>query len=181
MNPLSFIMACFSVLGAVDLIFGDKLGIGEQFKRGLELLGAMALSMVGMIVITPLISRLIFPAIDAISKVIPFDPAVIAGSLLANDMGGAPMAMEFGLTPESGYFNGLIVGATMGATISFTLPFSLGIVEKEKHEQLFLGILCGIVTIPVGCFVGGLVCGLDFVLLLKSIILLMVAKISLTV
>ena len=102
MNPLSFIMACFSVLGGIDLIIGNKFGLGAQFKRGLELIGVMALSMVGMIVIAPLIGELISPALTAITSVIPFEPSVVAGSLLANDMGGAPLSQTLALTEEAG-------------------------------------------------------------------------------
>lgn len=170
MNVISYVMAFFSVLGAVDLIFGDKLGVGTQFKRGVELLGTMAMSMVGMIVIAPLISKLVFPSLDFLARIIPFDPAVVAGSFLANDMGGAPLSMEFAKSTESGYFNGLIVASMMGATISFTLPFSLGAVAKGKQESLFLGLLCGIVTVPIGCFMGGLVSGLSLIALAQSII-----------
>lgn len=162
MNPISFVMACFSVLGALDLITGNHVGIGKEFERGLNLLGTMALSMVGMIVIAPLISHLIFPFFDSLSNVIPFDPASVVGSLLANDMGGAPLALEFGKTPESGYFNGLVVGAMMGATISFTIPFAMGTVKKEQQDKLMLGIMCGISTIPIGCLVSGLIVRLPF-------------------
>ena len=170
MNPIAFVMACFSVLGGLDLIIGNKFGLGAQFKRGLELIGVMALSMVGMIVMAPLIGELISPALSAIASVIPFEPSVVAGSLLANDMGGAPLSQSLALTEEAGYFNGLVVSSMMGATISFSLPFSLGVVPKEKHEPMLLGLLCGVVTVPVGCLVGGLVAGLEFVPLMTSIV-----------
>ena len=58
----------------------------------------------------------------------------------------------------------------MGCTISFTIPFALGLVPKEQHKNLLLGLLCGIVTIPVGCFVGGLVCGIAFLPLILNLL-----------
>lgn len=174
MSPISFVMACFSLLGALDLIIGNKFGLGKQFERGIMLLGTMATSMIGMIVLTPLIAYLLRPAVYAVASVIPFEPSVIAGMLLANDMGGAPLAMEFASSEQAGYFNGLIVGATMGATISFTIPFSMGIVRKEQHNSLMLGILCGIVTTPIGCLVSGIISGLTFGELTASILPLLV-------
>ena len=36
---------------------------------------------------------------------------MFAGTLLANDMGGAPLAQELALTQEAGQFGGLIVGS----------------------------------------------------------------------
>lgn len=182
MNPISFVMACFSVLGALDLIIGNKFGLGKEFERGLMLLGTMALSMVGMIVLAPSIARLIAPVLTGVSKIIPFfEPSSVVGLLIANDMGGATLAQELAKTPEAGYFNGLIVGSMMGATISFTIPFAMGIVAKEQHDLLTLGLMCGIVTIPLGCFVSGLMCGLPFVDLLASLIPLLLFAVLLAV
>ena len=58
--------------------------------------------------------------------------------------------------------------------MSFTIPFALGVVAKEHHRELLLGLLCGIVTIPVGCFVGGLVCGLPLLTLIVDLIPLII-------
>lgn len=174
MNFVSIIMAVFSVLGAIDLITGNHFGIGKEFERGIMLLGTMAMSMIGMIVIAPLLSQFLFPPLQAAASVIPFDPATIVGSLLANDMGGAQLASQFGLTEQSGYFNGLVVGSMMGATISFTLPFAMQTVKKEQHESLMLGLMCGIAVIPLGCFVSGLIAGLPFGVLMKSVVPLLI-------
>ncbi|MBQ9082263.1 MAG: ethanolamine utilization protein EutH, partial [Clostridia bacterium] len=91
MNPISVIMACFSMLGAIDKLFGSKFGLGKEFDRGLMMLGTLSLSMIGMIVISPLIAELIQPVLNAAASVIPFDPSIVTGSLFANDMGGAPL------------------------------------------------------------------------------------------
>lgn len=182
MNPISFVMACFSVLGALDLIIGNKFGLGKEFERGLMLLGTMALSMVGMIVIAPCIAKLLSPVLAGASKIIPFfEPSSVVGLLLANDMGGATLAQGLAKTPEVGYFNGLVVGSMMGATISFTIPFAMGIVSKEKHDLLTLGLMCGIVTIPLGCFVAGLMVGLRFKDLMISLLPLLLFSALLTI
>lgn len=156
MNVVSIIMLIFSVLGALDYITGNHIGIGKEFERGIMLLGTMTLSMVGMIVLAPLIAQLLSPVLTLISENTPFEPSVIAGSLLANDMGGAPLARELAKTEASGYFNGLVVGSMMGATISFSLPLALGVTKKEQHKNIMLGLMCGIAAIPVGCLVSGL-------------------------
>lgn len=181
MNPVSFIMACFSILGALDLITGNHVGIGKEFEKGLMLLGTMALSMVGMIVIAPLLSELLFPPLEKLSNVIPFDPSSIVGSLLANDMGGAPLSLEFAKTEKAGYFNGLIVGSMMGATISFTLPFAMSAVKKEQHKSLLFGMMCGICAIPVGCFVSGLLIRMSLKELFINLIPLLLFSAILTV
>ena len=160
---IAWIMAIFSIVGAVDCIFGSRLGLGKEFERGMMLLGTMALSMVGMIIISPLIAELLRPMLVKIAEVLPFDPSIVPASLFANDMGGAPLSEELAMNADIGYFNGLVVSSMMGCTISFTIPVALGIVKKEQHREVLLGLLCGIVTIPVGCFFGGLVMGIGIV------------------
>ncbi len=45
----------------------------------------------------------------------------------------------------------------MGPTIVFSIPVALGIIEPSDRRYLALGVLAGIVTIPIGCIAGGLV------------------------
>lgn len=62
---------------------------------------------------------------------------MFAATLLANDMGGYPLAaMELATDPLVGKFAGLILGSMMGATIVFTIPVALGIIEKEDRPYL---------------------------------------------
>lgn len=160
MNILYLIIGCFALLGAFDYIIGNRIGIGKEFERGIMLLGTMTLTMVGMISLAPLFAELLREPLMWLAARLPFEPSLIAGSLLANDMGGAPLAMELATTERVGLFNGLVVGATMGATLSFTLPFALGVTEKRQQKGVLLGILAGTVTVPIGCFVSGLMMGL---------------------
>jgi ethanolamine transporter len=53
-------------------------------------------------------------------------------------------------------YAGLVLGAMMGPTIVFSIPVGLGIINKEDRRFLAMGILAGIVTIPLGCIAGGL-------------------------
>ena len=170
MSLITIVMLCFSLLGLFDLIIGNKWGLGEQFERGIMLLGTMAMSMIGMLVLAPLLAHLLRPAVEWCSSIIPFEPSIIPSILLANDMGGAPLAIEFATNEQVGYFNGLVVASTMGATISYTLPCSMRVVDKERHDSLMLGLLCGIVTVPIGCLVAGLLLSLPLNGLLASVI-----------
>lgn len=157
MNVVSIIMAAFSLLAALDLITGNHLKIGKEFERGLHMLGPMAISMVGMLVLVPGIEALLTPALHALTSVVPFlEPSSLVGCLLANDMGGAPLSQALAKTELSGYFNGLVVGSMMGATVSFTIPLTMSMVRKEQQDKMLMGLLCGICTVPVGCIVAGL-------------------------
>ena len=157
METLYFVFACFMLLATADRIFGNRFGVGKEMEKGVMLLGTMTLSMVGMIVLAPVISNLIMPVLNPLKEYLHLEPSVIMGSLLANDMGGAPLAEQVASNAVSGYFNGLVVGSMLGATVSFTIPLALGVIDKQHHKEVALGMLCGIITIPVGCLISGLI------------------------
>ena len=181
MNVITIIMAIFAVLGALDLIFGSRFGMGNEFKKGFMMLGELTLSMVGMIVLAPLLAHLLRTPLNALSGLVGIDPSSFIGLLLANDMGGAPLALELAQNKEIGYFNGLVVGSMMGATVSFTLPFVMGATDKSHRKNTLLGILCGICTIPVGCIAAGLLTGVSLPLLLLNLIPLLLLSVILAI
>ncbi len=167
---LSIIFFVFAVIGAVDYMFNNKFKLGEEFRRGFTLFGNMALSMIGMLVLAPAIGNAMRPMLTFVKDALHVDPSVIPASLLANDMGGADLAIQLAADEQMGMFNGLIVAAMMGVILSFTVPFALGVVKKEQHDKLLLGLLCGVVAVPVGCFAGGLVYRVPFVALLIDLL-----------
>lgn len=174
MNFLTPVIIIFAILGGIDYVIGNRFGLGGEFKKAFTLLGVMMLSMTGMIIVAPFIGDCLSPAFDFIYRTLHLDPSVIPAILFANDMGGAPLAMEIAKNESIGAFNGLVVASMMGATVSFTIPFALGVVAKENHREMFLGILCGLTTIPVGCFVSGLICGIPIISLLADLLPLII-------
>ncbi len=166
MNYLTVIILVFSVLGALDRIVGNRFGLGKEFEKAFMLLGTMALSIIGMIVISPFIAELMKPLSEVLVNSLHIDPSIIPASLFANDMGGAALAVEMAMDDKLGLYNALVVSSMMGCTISFTIPFALGVVDKSQHKELLLGLLCGITTIPLGCIVSGVLCKIPFVSLL---------------
>ena len=174
MSFLAPVIILFAILGAVDYVIGNKLGIGEEFKKAFMLLGTMALSMIGMIVLAPLMGEVLSPVFEFTYKYLHIEPSIIPAALLANDMGGAPLANEIAKNQSVGGFNALVVSSMMGATVSFTIPFAIGVVGKERHREMFLGFLCGIVTIPLGCLISGLFCDIWIVDLLLDLLPLLI-------
>lgn len=154
-----YLMVIFMVLGALDRIFGNRFGLGQQFEEGILAMGSLALAMIGIISLAPVLADLLRPVLGPVFRVFGADPAMFAGSLLACDMGGAPLAMELTENREIALFSGIIVGSMLGPTIVFTIPVALGILKKEDTTYLAKGVLAGIITIPLGSFVGGLVAG----------------------
>ena len=164
------LMAVFLVLGALDRVIGNKFGLGEKFEEGILAMGALALAMIGILCLAPVLSALLRPVVVPLYGFLGADPAMFAGTILANDMGGAALARELALTEEAGQFGGLIVGAMLGPTVVFTIPVALGILRKEDLEPLAQGVLAGIVTIPLGAFAGGLAAGFPVGLVLRNLI-----------
>ncbi|MGO2100507.1 ethanolamine utilization protein EutH [Vagococcus salmoninarum] len=158
------------IVGGLDYALGGPLKLGSQFEAGLMAMGALALSMVGIITLAPILAIILEPVIVPIYTMLNADPAMFATTILANDMGGFPLAMEMSLTPEAGLFAGTILGAMMGPTIVFTIPVALGIIDKSDQPYLAKGILSGMITIPLGTFVGGVVAGFDLTMILTNLI-----------
>ncbi|PXV93615.1 ethanolamine transporter [Lachnotalea glycerini] len=151
-----FIMMIFMIVGAVDKIRGNKKGYGEQFDEGFNAMGPLAIAMAGVVAAAPVLAIVLKPIIVPIYNLVGADSSMFATTLLACDMGGYPLAMQLAANESIGNFSGLILGTMMGPTIVFTIPVALSIIKKEDRPFLGAGILAGMITIPIGCIVGGL-------------------------
>jgi ethanolamine transporter len=156
-----WILMIFMVLGAIDRAIGNKFGLGQQFEDGFNALGPLGLAMVGVVSLAPVLAKILEPVVVPVYTFLRADPSMFATTLLANDMGGYPLALELAIDPQAGLLAGLILGAMMGPTIVFTIPVALGIIAKEDRKYLAQGVLAGMTTIPLGVLVGGLVAGFD--------------------
>ena len=94
-NIIIYIMVFFMFVGAIDRVFGNKLGYGQKFKNGI---------------------------MTIFYKIIGANPTMFAGTILASDMGGYILSQELATSPEGGLLSGLFLSATMGTTHSFTIP-----------------------------------------------------------
>jgi len=156
-----FIMMIFMIVGAIDRIRGNKLGYGEQFEEGFMAMGPLALAMVGVVSLAPVLRIVLQPIIAPAYEFLGASPAMFATTLLANDMGGYPLAMQLAAGDEViGNYAGLILGAMMGPTIVFTIPVALSIIKEKHRPFLASGVLVGLITIPLGCIAGAAVMNL---------------------
>lgn len=164
------VMVVFAVLGALDRMTGNHFGLGKKFEEGIMAIGPLSLSMVGILVLAPVIANVLKPVVVPAFQMLGADPAMFAGAILANDMGGAPLAKALALNEAAGNFSGLIVGSMMGVTIVFTIPASMGMTEEADREFLAKGVLAGVITVPLGCFAGGLAAGYSVKMILSNLI-----------
>ena len=174
MSVLTIVILIFSLIGAVDYIIGNKIGVGKEFEKAFSLFCPMALSMLGMIVVAPAIGVWLTPFFEGFYNIFGIDPSILPASLFANDMGGMTLAQTICKSESIGNYNAFVVSSMMGCVISFTIPFSLGVVKQEQHRELFFGLLCGIATIPIGCIVAGLFCGIGLLTVIINLLPLII-------
>lgn len=152
-----FIMMIFMLVGAWDKIQGNKRGYGEKFDDGMNAMGPLAAAMAGVVAAAPVLNLLLSPIVVPIYGLLGADPSMFATTLLACDMGGYPLAMQMAANEAIGNYAGLLLGTMMGPTIVFTIPVALSIIKEEDRPYLGAGVLAGLITIPIGCIVGGFV------------------------
>ena len=176
-----WIMAVFALMGAADRLLGNRLGLGKRFEEGILAMGSLAMAMIGVIALSPVLAALLKPVVVPVFSMLGADPAMFAGTLLACDKGGGSLAMELTDNPEAAMLGGVLTGSMLGATVVFTIPVALGILQPEDRPALAKGVLCGIVTIPVGIFAGGLAAGFPVGMVARNLvpILLIAALIAL--
>ena len=87
MNALIAILLLFALLGAVDKIIGGKLGVAEEFDRGLAAMGPLCLSMSGVYCVAVAALGSHPEVLSAWGSVLPFDPSLLAGALLGLMLG----------------------------------------------------------------------------------------------
>ena len=164
------VMAGFAVLGAVDRILGNPWGLGKEFEEGILAMGSLALAMVGIVSLAPVLAGLLKPVVVPIFGFLGADPAMFAGTILACDMGGGALALEMTENRDAALLGGVLNGSMLGATLVFTIPVAMGILRAEDRPAMAKGILCGIVTIPLGLLVGGIAAGFPMGMVLRNLI-----------
>ena len=153
------VMALFALAGALDRILGNRFGLGKEFEEGILAMGSLALAMVGIVCLAPVLAAVLKPVVVPVYTFLGADPAMFAGTILACDMGGGSLAAELTTDPRAALLGGVLNGSMLGATVVFTIPVAMGILKEEDRPAMARGILCGVVTIPLGVLAGGLTAG----------------------
>ena len=165
---LFFIIALFLLISGFDYIFGSKLGLGIQFKKGVEASGSLALNMIGIYILAPLLTEGLMAVILPITSIFKVDPSLVPASFLAVDMGGYQLAQNLAMNSQMADFSGILLASNLGATISFSIPVALGMIKKEDLPFFLRGLVIGIIALPFGSFIGGLVQGIGIYELLRN-------------
>ncbi|MDN5954519.1 MAG: ethanolamine utilization protein EutH, partial [Loigolactobacillus coryniformis] len=60
---IMYIMVLFMALGALDKMLGNRFGLGEKFEEGIMAMGSLAMSMVGIIILAPILAKILSPVV----------------------------------------------------------------------------------------------------------------------
>lgn len=147
-----FIMMGFLLIGAVASLFNDEKGFGKEFKDGIHSIGHIFMPVAGIMVLIPVLSQLVTTFIAPIYAWAHADPSLAATTLIAGDMGGYHLAHETAGS-HGAWIMAFATSFTAGSTIIFSIPVGLTMLDKRDHKYMALGIMSGLLAIPVAVFI----------------------------
>ncbi len=148
---IGVVMAC-AIAGALAAIRNEQSGLGREFLDGLHSIGPIFIPVAGIMASVPILSHWIEHLLGPAFALIGADKAMAATTVIAVDMGGYQLAFRLAGSTES-WIMAMLTGYTAGATIVFSIPVGLSMLAKRDHKYMALGILSGVLSIPIGVFV----------------------------
>jgi len=142
------IMAC-AIIGAIASIIKPESGLGKEFVAGIDSIGPIFLPVAGIMAAAPYITAFVSGVFGPAFNAVGADPAMAATTFIAVDMGGYQLADALAETQES-WIMAMMTGYMGGATIVFTIPVALKMIQKQDQKYLALGVMSGLLAIPVG-------------------------------
>jgi ethanolamine transporter len=149
------IMIC-AFIGAIASIIKEESNLGKQFLEGINSIGPLFLPVAGIMASLPYLTQFVNNVFGPLFQAIGADPSMAATTFIAVDMGGYQLAESLAETKEN-WIMAMMVGYMLGATIVFSIPVGLKMIAKKDHKYMALGIMSGILTVPVGVLVASLV------------------------
>ncbi|PTX64652.1 ethanolamine transporter [Melghirimyces profundicolus] len=155
-----YVIMASAILGAFASIRNSEEGLGKEFMEGLYSIGYIFVPVAGIMASIPYLSKIIESVFGPVFGLVGSDPAIAATTFIAVDMGGYQLADALAATRES-WIMAMMVGYMAGATIIFSIPVGLALLEKRDHKYMALGVMSGILTVPVGVFISCLILSLS--------------------
>lgn len=151
-NIVIYIIMLCAFIGCVVSIFKEKSPLGHQFLEGIYSIGPIFLPVAGIMTSAPFLTWFVSKVFGNMFGAIGADPAMAATTFIAVDMGGYQLADALASTRES-WIMAMITGYMAGATIVFSIPVALKMIQQRDRKYLAIGIMTGLITIPIGVFV----------------------------
>ena len=145
------IMAC-ALVGCVASIIKPESELGQEFVAGIDSIGPIFLPVAGIMAASPYLTAFVSNVFGPLYGLVGADPAMAATTIIAVDMGGYQLADALASTRES-WIMAMTTGYMAGATIVFTIPVALKMLEVKDRKYLALGVMSGLLAIPIGVLV----------------------------
>lgn len=145
------IMAC-AIAGCLASVIKPESELGQQFVAGIDSIGPIFLPVAGIMASAPYLTTFVSAVFGPAYSAVGADPAMAATTFIAVDMGGYQLADALAETRES-WIMAMVTGYMAGATIVFSIPVALKMLEKRDRKYLALGVMSGLLAIPIGVLV----------------------------
>ncbi len=152
------IMAC-ALVGCIASVVRPESELGQQFVAGIDSIGPIFLPVAGIMAAAPYLTAFVSTVFGPAYSLLGADPAMAATTFIAVDMGGYQLADALAQTRES-WIMAMMTGYMAGATIVFTIPVALKMLEKRDRKYLALGVMSGLLAIPIGVLVASVIIAL---------------------
>lgn len=149
------IMGC-AIAGAIASVVRPESELGKEFVAGIDSLGPIFLPVAGIMASAPFLTAFVSNVFGPVYGAVGADPAMAATTFIAVDMGGYQLAEALAQTKES-WIMAMVTGYMAGATIVFTIPVALKMLVKKDRKYLALGVMSGLLAIPIGVLVASVV------------------------
>lgn len=145
------IMAC-AIARCLASVIKPESELGQQFVAGIDSIGPIFLPVAGIMASAPYLTAFVSAVFGPAYSAVGADPAMAATTFIAVDMGGYQLADALAETRES-WIMAMVTGYMAGATIVFSIPVALKMLEKRDRKYLALGVMSGLLAIPIGVLV----------------------------
>ncbi len=145
------IMTC-AIIGCFAYIKDEESGLGKEFIEGIYSIGPIFVPTAGILASLPYLSKFVTIVCGPMFDALGADPAIAANAIISVDMGGYQLADVLAQTRES-WIMAMVVGYMSGATVVFSIPIGLTMLARKDHKYMALGMLAGLLSIPVGVFI----------------------------
>ncbi|MDR0501539.1 MAG: ethanolamine utilization protein EutH [Coriobacteriales bacterium] len=162
------IMAC-AIFGAIASVIKPESKLGQEFIGGIDSIGPIFLPVAGIMAAAPYLTAFVGGVFGPAFSLVGADPSMAATTFIAVDMGGYQLAEALSQTKES-WIMAMVTGYMGGATIVFTIPVALKMIKKIDRKYLALGVMCGLLAIPIGVLVSSAIIAFANPLIREAII-----------
>ena len=153
------IMIC-AIIGCAASVVKPESELGQQFVAGIDSIGPIFLPVAGIMASAPYLTAFVSSVFGPAYGLLGADPAMAATTFIAVDMGGYQLADALAATRES-WIMAMVTGYMAGATIVFTIPVALKMLEPADRKYLALGVMSGLLAIPIGVLVASVIIALS--------------------